>query len=501
MEGSTPNPGHGILVFVVAMGRKKRRQRSLFVSESAARAPGHRFYEKLSELLREAEFDGFVEGLCEPFFDPDRSKGRESVPPGVYFRMLMVGYFEGIESERGICWRCEDSLSLREFLGLGLGDRVPDHSTLSRTRTRFGKEVFEEVFRFILRMVEKTGLLKGRVAGVDSTYLQADASMKSIVRKGTGASYRTYLRRLAEQAGVEEPTDEDARRMDRTRAKTTSNADWESPTDSDARIMRMKDGRTRLTYKAEHVTDLETGAILSASVHPGDAADTATAADSLQTARENVLAAVEVEDDDDDDDARPSSGGGTEGSGLLTRPEVVMDKGYYKTELLEHLDTVGYRTYVPEPVRKHRRRWKGCSARMKKVALANRARTRRPKGRAHQRRRGEYLERSFAHVCETGAGRRTRLRGRFNVEKGYIVRAAAANLGLIMRALFGMGTPRGLAGLRALEAILVVARWVWATARRLYPGSSWQLVSPAIDDLTTLVGLSREPRLLRSTGC
>ena len=486
------------------MGRKKPRQRSMFVSESAARAPGHRFYEKLNELLQQAGFDRFVEKLCEPFFDPDRSKGRHSIPPGIYFRMLMVGYFEGIESERGICWRCEDSLSLREFLGLGLGDRVPDHSTLSRTRGRFDKEVFEEVFRFILRMVEKSGLLKGRVAGVDSTYLQADASMKTIVRKGTGASYRVYLRRLAEQAGIENPTEEDARRMDRTRTKKTSNAEWESPTDPDARIKRMKDGRTRLSYKAEHVTDLETGAILAASVLPGDAADTATAADSLQAARENVLATVESTDEDenhDDDDAGTTGGGKSSDPELLSRPEVVMDKGYYKTELLEHLDSVGFRTYIPEPRRTHRRRWRGRSARFKNVALANRARTRRAKGRAHQRRRGEYLERSFAHVCETGAGRRTRLRGRFNVAKGYLLRAAAANLGLIMRTLFGMGTPRGLAALRAAPSIPIVGRWVGTVAQGAWPRASWLLLPRGIEQVRTLLGLLRNPALLRSTGC
>ena len=219
------NLEHAILATIMPMGRKKPRQRSMFVPQSATRAPGHRFYEKLNELLNGSGFDDFVEQQCAPFFDPDPSKGRHSIPPGVYFRMLMIGYFEGIESERGICWRCEDSLSLREFLGLDITDRVPDHSTLSRTRTRLDAEVFQEVFRFVLRMVEKSGLLRGRVVGVDSTYLQADASMKTIVRKGTGASYRTYLRRLAEEAGIEDPTDEDARRMDRKRPKKTSNAE------------------------------------------------------------------------------------------------------------------------------------------------------------------------------------------------------------------------------------------------------------------------------------
>ena len=489
------------------MGRKKKsRQPSMFVPHTATRAPGHRFYEKLNELLAEAKFDQFAEDLCERFFDPDRSKGRHSVPPGVYFRMLLVGYFEGIESERGICWRCEDSLSLREFLGLNVEDRVPDHSTLSRTRSRFDAEVYEEVFRFVLKMVEKRGLLRGRVAGVDSTYLRADASMKNIIRRDTGDSYAAYLKQLAEAAGLEEPTAEDARRMDRSRAKKASNSEWASTTDPDARIKRLKDGRTRLAYKAEHVTDLETGAILAVSVLPADAADTATAADSLQAARKNVLSTAEStvqdgDDDDDSDDATTSGGGGTGEPGLLTRPEVVMDKGYYKTELLEHLEAVGLRAYIPEPQRPHRRRWKGRSSRTKRVALANRARTRRAKGRAHQRRRGEFLERSFAHVCETGAGRRTRLRGLFNVSKGYLLRAAGANLGLLMRTLFGRGTPRGLAAQPAASLLFVLSTAMMPIVPSQWLSAWWRLLSSIVGAGTRSHRFLLAPRAARSTGC
>ena len=284
------------------MGRKLSRQPTMFVPHTATRAPGHRFYEKLNELLNGADFDQVAERLCEPFYDPDRTKGRQSIPPGVYFRMLLIGYFEGIESERGICWRCEDSLSLRSFLGLELTDRIPDHSTLSKTRKRLDATVFESVFRLVLKVVEEHGLLRGRVAGVDSTFLRADASMKTIVRRDTGDSYSDYLEQLATEAGDAKPTSDSKRRMDRKRAKTTSNQDWKSATDEDARIARLKDGRTRLAYKAEHVTDLETGATLAAEIHPGDAKDTATIAASLESAREHML------DDDDDDDAPPTTG-------------------------------------------------------------------------------------------------------------------------------------------------------------------------------------------------
>ena len=437
----------------MSMGRKRPRQSSMFVPSSSARAPGHRFYDKLNELLDGASFDRQVESLCEPFYDSDRTKGRESVPPGVFFRMLLIGYFEGIESERGICWRCEDSLSLRSFLGLELTDSVPDHSTLSKTRKRLGSEVFESVFQIVLRVVEEHGLLRGKVVGVDSTFLRADASMKTIVRRDTGKSYPEYLEQLASEAGDSSPTVESARRMDRKRAKKTSNKDWKSPTDEDARIARLKDGRTRLAYKAEHVTDLETGAILAAEIHPGDSADTATVDASLEAARRNVL---DGSNDDDDPDDPPSIEGG-DGSEMGSAPsvEVVADKGYYSTRVVTELEKRGFRTYIPEPHRPQKRNLRKLSFEERRAVLENRRRTRRAKGRGHQRKRAE-LERSFAHICETGAARRTRLRGRDNVQKRYLIQAAAANLGLVLRNLLGSGTPRGFAARRAISALLRV---------------------------------------------
>jgi transposase len=252
----------------MSMGRREGVQSPMWLSGAEqARSPGHRFYEKLNELLSEAGFDRRVEQLCAPYFEADDKPGRPSVAPGVYFRKLFIGYFEGIESERGLEWRCSDSLSLRMFLGVPMTDRVPDHSSLSRMRTRLDGEVYDEVFGLVLGIVESKGLLRGRVAGVDSTYLRADASMKSIVRKDTGDDYTAYLKKLCEAQGIAKPTVEDARRMDRKRkGKKVSNKDWQSSTDADARIVRLKDGRTRLGYKAEHVVDLDTGAIMAAEV-------------------------------------------------------------------------------------------------------------------------------------------------------------------------------------------------------------------------------------------
>jgi transposase len=407
------------------------------------RGAGHRFYEKLNELLREAGFDRKVEELCASYFDPDHTPGRRSIAPGVYFRMHLIGYFEGIESERGIEWRCADSMSLREFLGLELTQRVPDHSTLSRMRMRLPLEVHQQAFVLILGIVERKGLLRGRVSGVDSTFLRADASMKAIVRRDTKESYPQFVQRLAEESGMENPTEEDARRFDRNRAgKRSSNKEWESATDSEARIAKLKDGRTRLAYKSEHVVDLETGAIVGVAVHQADRGDTETIDETLQVAEENLRgvrgAGIEEREDDDSDV--------TSGDAADAERAVVADKGYNKAVLLRQLKEKGYRTYIPERRQAGKRRWMDKGGRKTAVAFyENRARVKREKGKGFQRKRGELLERTFAHICETGAARRTRLRGRENVSKRYLLQASAANLGLVMRSLFGRGTPRGLA--------------------------------------------------------
>jgi transposase len=443
----------------MAMGRRGPKQQMLFVrSDEFAGAPRHRFYEKLNELLDEAGFDAFVEEQCAQYFAQDGEAGRVSTRPGVYFRMLLLGYFEGIESERGICWRVEDSLSLRSFLGIAPHETTPDHSTMSRLRTRFGSETYVEVFHFVMRVLNTKGLLRGKVAGVDATYLRADASMKSIVRRGSGEGYKSYLKRLARAAGIENPTDEDARRMDRTRKKKTSNAEWRSPTDPDAEITKLKDGRTRLAYKAEHVVDMETGAVLAADVLPATAPDGETIKTSLEQANENIAAAKRDNNDDDGD----SGSGATASSSTIE--EVVADKGYHKISTLRALSDDGVRTYIPERKPRGEHRWKRHGGRATaRVIYDNGRRVKRAKGKQLQRDRGERIERTFAHVCETGGARRTRLRGIENVKKRYLMQVAALNLGLLMTQLVGCGTPRGFsdaveaarAALLALAAHLV----------------------------------------------
>lgn len=437
----------------MSMRRQEGMQGSMWIAHNDIQgSPGHRFYEKLNELLREAKFDRQVEELCAPYFEPDHTPGRKSIAPGVYFRMHLIGYFEGIESERGLEWRCADSLSLRSFLGLELTQRVPDHSTLSRMRTRLPLEVHQQAFVLILGIVERKGLLRGRVSGVDSTFLKADASMKAIVRRDTQESYPQFVKRLAQESGMEHPTEEDARQFDRKRSgKKTSNKEWASTTDSDARISKLKDGRTRLAYKAEHVVDLETGALVGVSVHEGDCADTETLLETLDAAEENLrsVRAADTEDKNEDDN-NGTTGEGPTGDTTDVQRSVVADKGYHKALLLRQLKQKGYRTYIPERQQSSPRRWTDKGGRDTAAAFyENRARVKRKKGQGLLRKRGELLERTFAHICETGGARRTRLRGRENVSKRYLLQASAANLGLVMRSLLGRGTPRGLAELLA----------------------------------------------------
>ena len=294
----------------MALGRQGDRQSEMLVSWSEMpRSPGHAFYDRLQAELVAAGFDGFVEGLCAAHYAARR--GRPSLPPGRYFRMLLVGYFEGIDSERGLEWRCADSLSLREFLRLGERERVPDHSWLSRTRSRLPLEMHDAVFTWVLQRLAERGLVKGERIGVDASTMEANAALRAIVRRDTGEGYREMLARMAAESGIETPTAEDLIRLDRRRkGKTLSNMEWESPTDPEARIARLKDGRTRLAHKPEHAVDLDTGAVVAAEMHPADRGDTATLPDTLESAARH-LAAVE---------AAPSA---------EAPAEMVADKGYH----------------------------------------------------------------------------------------------------------------------------------------------------------------------------
>jgi IS5 family transposase len=428
--------------------RKQERQEALFITTSGlTQSPGHPFYRKLNELLAAAGFDRWIEGRCERYYTMQEKRGQPSIPPGVYFRMLLVGYFEGIDSQRGIAWRCADSLSLRQFLGTPLDESTPDHSTLTNTRNRIPQEVFEEVFQFVLRIAVDKKLLAGKTVGVDSTTLEANAAMKSIVRRDTGEDWKQYVTRLMRDDGTiaadQEPTDEEVRRYDKKRKnKRVSNDEWMSPNDPESRIAQLKDGRTHLAYKAEHVVDLKSDLVLAAEIRPADHSDTETMVDSVMAAQNNLNQAgsqAEIE-------------------------EVAADKGYHAAHTLELCEAVGLRTYIPEPRRKHRHRWTDKPAEFQGAVYANRARVKRVKSKRWQRRRSELCERTFAHVCDTGGMRRTWVTGVVKLAKRYLIAVAAHNLGRIMRKLFGIGKPKALQGQGGLAArvyLLVMAVLCW----------------------------------------
>jgi transposase len=434
---------HGKEAPGMAMGKRKQRQESLFImAEELPQSDGHPFYQKLNALLAEADFDRWIEQRCAGFYEQDETRGQPSVAPGVYFRMLLVGYFEDLSSQRGIAWRCGDSLSLRAFLGVPLNKPTPDHSTMSVTRRRLAPEVFDEVFQFVLAIAARKKLLAGKRVGVDSTTLEANAAMKSIVRRDTGEEWREYVTRLMQEEGVapagETPSDEELRRYDKKRKKKASNDDWVSKTDPEARIAKMKDGTTHLAYKAEHVVDLESEMLLAAEVYQADHGDTQTLVDSVLEAQTNLAEA------------------GSE----VRIEEVAADKGYHADATLELADDLALRTYIPEPQRKDDRVWTDKPDAYRRAVVNNRRRMARAKGKRLQRLRSERVERSFAHVCETGGARRSWLRGLEDVTKRYRLAAAAHNLGRIMRMLFGVGKPRVLQGPLSLASFMQLITWV-----------------------------------------
>mgnify|MGYP001619986084 FL=1 len=418
----------------MAMGRRKTEaQAALFVAtDDLPRTPGHPFYQKVNEILAEAEFDSFVEQLCQKFYA--ETMGRPSLEPGKYFRMLLLGYFEGIDSERGIAWRAADSLSVRSFLGYSLDEPAADHSTLSRTRRLIDLETHGAVFTWVLKRLAEHDLIDGKTLGIDATTLEANAALRSIVRRDTKESYEEFLTRLAQKSGIETPTREDLAKLDRARPHKGSNQEWEHPHDPDARIAKMKDGTTHLAYKAEHAVDLGehgSGAVLAVTLPGADQGDTATLLPTLAEATEQLKALSQ--DAETCDRIRPDG-----------PAEVVTDKGYHSNETMTDLAELEIRSYASEPDR-GRRNWTDKEAEQAAV-YANRRRIRGARGRRLLSRRGEFVERSFAHNYETGGMRRLHLRSRDNILKRLLVHVSGFNLSLVLRQLLGVGTPRGLQG-------------------------------------------------------
>jgi Transposase domain (DUF772). len=372
-------------------------------TSSLSEGPGHIFYDKLRQVFAKAGFDRPLEALCRPCYT---RTGRMSIPLGVYFRMLLVSYFGGIDSQRGIAWPCKDSLLLRRLRGNPLGKETPNHSSLTRIRDRIPLEIHEQVFQQVLSIIEDHSLLKLKAVGVDSTLLGANAAMKTIVRKDSGEDWKAYLKRLMQEEGFIQEADD--------------------PSDPDARIIRMKGGRTHLGYKDEHVVDLENEIILSATLHHGTLALSATGTmfESVVNAQRNVILSGSKEEIE----------------------EVDADKGYHKNETIRQTKQFRMRTYIPEPNSPHNRTWTDKFGEVKQAVLSNRRRMNRAKGKALQQQCSEKVERSFAHICETRKARRTWLREIEKANKRYPIIAAAGNLGLLMLKVLRIGNSRSLQG-------------------------------------------------------
>ena len=358
--------------------------------------------------------------------------------PGIYFRLLLVGYFEGVDSERGIAWRAGDSLSIREFVGIPLNEEAPDHTTISRTRRLIDVETHQQVFAWVLERLAEAGLVKGKRIGIDATALEANAALRSIVRRDNGDSYEEFLKGLARQSGIETPTREDLGRVDRKRKKKGSNREWVNPHDPDARITKMKDGRTHLAHKAEHAVDMDTGAVVAVTLQEAHLGDTTTVKETLAEAGTAVAELIEREAEAQPLEKPQVNLGGIE--------EVVADKGYHSGPTLQQMQAAGVRTYIPEKKQAGKRHWVGKQD-QQRLVYANRQRLQRPKGQRLLRKRGELIERTFAHCYDTGGMRRTHLRKHNNILKRLLIHVAGANLGLLLRNRYGIGTPRGLQGL------------------------------------------------------
>ena len=448
----------------MAMGRRQREEQgALWIAASELpQSGGHPFYQQVNKILEAEGFDRFVEKQCRAFYA--EQVGRPSLAPAVYFRMLMIGYFEGFDSERAIAWRVGDSLALRRFLGYGLTDQTADHSTISRNRRLIDVETHQEVFNWVLQVLAKGKLLEGKTLGIDATTLEANAALRSIVRRDTKESYAEFLTRLAKASGIKTPTREDLVRIDKNRKNKGSNEEWEHPHDPDAKITKMKDGRTHLAHKAEHAVDLKTGAVVAVTLQPADRGDTTSIEATLQQVDQNLVAVME----DEKACAELSE---------QVLGEAVADKGYHSNAVLKDQREREIRTYISEPNR-GRRDWED-KLEEREAVYGNRRRIRGARGKRLMRRRGELVERSFAHCYDTGGMRRTHLREHPNILKRLLIHVAGFNLSLVLRKVLGLGTARGLQGLTAAALRRLAARCadLWAALRALWI-DAWRFLTP-----------------------
>ena len=397
------------------------------------------FYMKLNEVLEAMSFGKQVRTLCEPYYS-DKPNCRPPVDPEIYFKMLMVGFFENIKSERAIASRCADSLSIRVFLGYAITEATPNHSTLSVIRYRLPESIYQQLFIIVLKELRNRGLVKGKNIALDSSVMEANASLHSLHNRMTEESYATYIRKLAQESGVN-PDDKAAiARFDRTRKdRKTSNKEWYNPHDPDAKIGQTKDGATDMIYKPEHVVDLDTGAILDADILLGDRGDT-----HLLSER---IAHVQLRLNDIADNPLESS----------QIESATTDKGYYNVQELVTIQAMGITTVIPDKDFNRKTDTltdeEATAVEVAKVASKSSA------GKALLKRRGMYVERSFAHVLDCGGERETTLRGVEENRKRYVIATACFNLSLLMRTIFGFGTPKQF--VRSLNFVRSVVYYLW----------------------------------------
>jgi transposase len=406
--------------------RKKTQEQKEFwvVADRLPKASPSRFYELLNGTLERMHFAEEVWGICAPAYAEEKRGGRPGIDPVVYFKMLMIGFFEGIESERQIALRCEDSLSLRGFLGYALDEATPDNSSMTIIRQRLGSECFEKVFALVLAALQRHGLLKGRHLGMDSSVMEANASLRSLSERNTEEAYWDYVQRLAREAGLETHDGATLRNFDRHRAgKKLSNEQWQNPHDPDAKIGRTKDGATDMIYLPEHTVDLDTGAIVQAQVLAGDHRDSEELSERVIEAVVSVQVAQGIADPE-------------------KVPETfTTDKGYFSLLEIGRLHELGLKTVISDPRRAQRRFDKLSSAQRQTLARAQRSVSSKY-GKKLLRKRGQHIERSFAHVLDAGGLRRATLRGLENLHKRHQIAAACYNLSQLLRRLYGIGTPK-----------------------------------------------------------
>ncbi len=392
------------------------------------------FYAKLEETLESFGFAVKVRALCVPAYTTSGA-GRPGIDPVVYLKMMMVGFFENLPSERAIAARCDDSIAIRAFLHYDLTEATPDHSSLSIIRQRLGGPVYEQVFSVVLSALSEHGLLRGKNLGIDSSVLEANASLRGLVNRNTGEAYWDYVKRLAGESGIDPKDSAAVRKFDRKRPKKMSNQEWENPHDPDAKIGPKKDGATDMIYKPETVVDLDSGTLVGAEILPGHQADHQEASTHILEAQSTINAACGQE------------------PALLTVKTATADKGYFEVGQLQALQHEQIKTVICDPIC-NRRLDKLDESEQHAVKAAQRS-TQSQYGQKLLRRRGMHLERAFAHILDCGGMRRATLRGRQNLNKRFKLAAAFYNLSQLMRNLFGIGTPKqceamGAAGLKAV---------------------------------------------------